>query len=246
MAVQLSKCLEEGEVPNWMLEGRTVLIMKDKNKGNIASNYRPITSLPLMWKLLTGLIADEIYEYLGKNDLLPQEQKGGRKKFRRTADQLYIDQMVLKEVKRRKRNVAMAWVDYKKAYDMIPHSWLEKSFRPFGIASNVSNLMVNSMKRWKTELTFGGKSLGAGKIKRGIFQGDSLSPLLFIIALIPMSMILRQVKYAYEFRTGVRLNHLLFMDDLKLYAKNETGLDSLVQTVHMLSKNVGMEFGVEK
>ena len=233
MTEQLSKCFqEEGDVPNWMTEGRTVLIMKDKSKGNSANNYRPITCLPLMWKLLTGLIAEEMYEFLEEKDLLPQEQKGGRKKCRGTADQLYIDQMVLKEVKRRKINVAMAWVDYKKVYDMVPHSWLEECFRIFGIASNVKDLIVNSMKKWKTDFTFCGKSLGEINIKRGIFQGDSLSPLLFIIALIPMSMILRKVAYAYEFKSGVKLNHLLFMDDLKLYAKSETGLESLVQTVH--------------
>ena len=238
MTEQLSKCLKEGDVPNWMTEGRTVLIMKDKSKGNSANNYRPITCLPLMWKLLTGLIAEEMYEFLEEKDLLPQEQKSGRKKCRGTADQLYIDQMVLKEVKRRKRNVAMAWVDYKKAYDMVPHSWLEECFRIFGIASNVNDLIVNSMKKWKTDLTFCGKSLGEINITRGIFQGDSLSPLLFIIALIPMSMILRKVTYAYEFKSGMKLNHLLFMDDLKLYAKSETGLDSLVQTVHMFSNDI--------
>ena len=52
------------------------------------------------------------------------------------------------------------------------------------------------MKKWKTNLTVGGKNLGGVKIKRGIFQGDSLSPLLFIIALIPLSMILKKVSYA--------------------------------------------------
>ena len=240
MTEQLSKCLKEGDAPNWVIEGRTVLIMKDKNKGTIASNYRPITCLPLIWKLLTGLIAEEMYEFLEKNYLLPQEQKGGRKKCRGTADQ------VLKEVKHRKRNVAMAWVDYKKAYDMVPHLWLEECFRLFGIANNVDNLLLNSMKKWKTDLTFGGESFGEVKIKRGIFQGDSLSPLLFIIALIPLSMILKKVSYVYEFKSAVKLNHLLFMDDLKLYAKSETGLDSLVQTVHMFSNDIGMEFGVEK
>ena len=100
------------------------------------------------------------------------------------------------------------------------------------------------MKKWKTDLTFCGKGLGEINIKRGIFQGDSLSPLLFIIALIPM--ILRKVTYAYEFKSGVKLNHLLFMDDLKLYAKSETGLESLVQTVHIFSNDIGIEFGVEK
>ena len=150
--------------------------------------------------------------------------------------------MVLKEAKRRKRNVAMAWLDYKKACDMVPHSWLEECFRHFCTAINVNDLMVTSMKKWKTDLTYGGKSLGELKMKRDIFQGDSLSPLLSIIALIPMSMILRKMPYAYEFKSGVKWNHLLFMDDLKLHAKSETGLDLLVQTVHMFSNDIGVEF----
>ena len=46
-------------MPSWLTKGRTALLEKDK--GNIASIYRPITSLPLMWKLLSSVIADEIY-----------------------------------------------------------------------------------------------------------------------------------------------------------------------------------------
>ena len=52
------------------------MLQKDKRKGNVASNYRPTTSLPLMWKLLTGVIADQIYAHLDQKKLLPEEQKG--------------------------------------------------------------------------------------------------------------------------------------------------------------------------
>ena len=48
---QLKECLDSGFVPSWLTKGRTALLKKDKSKGNIVSNYRPITSLPLMWKL---------------------------------------------------------------------------------------------------------------------------------------------------------------------------------------------------
>ena len=104
------------------LVGRTSLLQKDKSKGNVASNYRPITCLPLMWKLLTGVIADQIYAHLDQKMLLPEEQKGCRKGSRGTNDLLYIDRAVTKEVKSRSKNLAMAWIDYKKAYDMVPHS----------------------------------------------------------------------------------------------------------------------------
>ena len=62
-----------------MTRGRTSLLQKDKSKGNVASNYRPITCLPLMWKLLTGVIADQIYANLDQEKLLPEEQEGWRK-----------------------------------------------------------------------------------------------------------------------------------------------------------------------
>ena len=46
--------------------------------------------------------------------------------------------------------------------------------------------------------------------------------------------------------TKEKINHLLFMDDLKLYSQSEKGLDSLVQTVHVFSEDIGMEFSIEK
>ena len=43
-----------------------------------------------------------------------------------------------------------------------------------------------------------------------------------------------------------KINHLLFMDDLRLYIRSEKGLDSLVQTVRVFNEDIGMEFGIEK
>ena len=54
----------EDDQLEWMTHGRTVFCQKDPRKGNTADNYRPITCLPLMWKLLTGGIAEEMYNYL--------------------------------------------------------------------------------------------------------------------------------------------------------------------------------------
>ena len=52
---------------------------------------------------------------------------------------------------------------------------------------------------------------------------------------------------AYEFsESKEKINHLLFMDDLKLYSRSEKGLDSLVQTVRFFSEDIRMEFGIEK
>ena len=77
--LQLKECLNIGFVPSWLNRGRTSLLQKDKSKGNVASNYKPVTCLPLMWKLLTGVIADQTYAHLDHTKLLTEEQKGCRK-----------------------------------------------------------------------------------------------------------------------------------------------------------------------
>ena len=67
---------------------------------------------------------------------------------------------------------------------MVPHLWIIECHRNmFGIAENLMGVTQNSLKQWKTELTTGSQVLGEECIKRGIFQGDSLSPLLIVLAL---------------------------------------------------------------
>ena len=96
--LQLKECLDSGFVPSWFTRRRTSLLQNDKSIGNVASDCRPITCLPLMWKLLTGVIADQIYAHLNQEKLLPAEQKGCGKDSRRTNDLLCIDRGVIKAV----------------------------------------------------------------------------------------------------------------------------------------------------
>ena len=80
------------------------------------------------------------------------------------------------------------------------------------------------MKNWNTKLeTFKSEVLGEVNIKRGIYQGDSMSALLFVMALIPLTIMLRRVKSSYHMKADVKINHLLSMDHLKVYA--ETALN---------------------
>ena len=58
--LQLKECLNSGFVPSWMTRGNSSLLQKDKSKGNIASDYRPITCFSLLWKLLTGVIVNQM------------------------------------------------------------------------------------------------------------------------------------------------------------------------------------------
>ena len=128
----------------------------------------------------------------------------------------------------------MTLIDRRKAYDMIPHNWISKCLEVFRVAENTKNFLVNSMNKWKLELTSNWVSPGNVEIRRGIFQGDSLSPYFFVLSMVPLSLVLRKEKFHSEFGDKkTRINHLLFMDDLKLFATSNDQIDLLVNTVYI-------------
>ena len=101
IADQMNDMIINGyEVPRWITTGNTVLCQKDPNRGSPVDNYRPISCLSLMWKLMTGIILTAIYSYLESNDRLPTEQKVCRKKCRGTNDQLLIDKTVMNDCRK--------------------------------------------------------------------------------------------------------------------------------------------------
>ena len=73
-----------------------------------------------------------------------------------------------------------------------------------------------------------------------------MSPLLFLITMIPLTLILRKCEAGYSYGNNNKINHLLFMDDLKLYAKTSSQLDSIIQTVRIFSNDIGMKFGIDQ
>jgi hypothetical protein len=75
------------------------------------------------------------------------------------------------------------------------------------------------------------------KINRRIFQGDSLSPLLFCVALIPLTNELNRSKCGYQvYLTEWTINHLLYMDDLKPIGRSEEELRNIIKIVKKISR----------
>ena len=93
---------------------------------------------------------------------------------------------------------------------MVPHPWLLEGLNVYSLTPNVVELLRRSMRHWRTELTAGGTTLGETRIRSGIFQGDGLSHILFVLALIPLSKLLKDMKDGYHLgEDRPKMNHLL-------------------------------------
>ena len=170
---------ERVSMPDWMVRGKTVLIPKEGCTGK-ADQYRPIACLNTSYKLLTGALANMLTEHVSKFGIMPTEQKALRKETRGCLDALTVDRAIAEEAKRDKRSLSVAWVDYRKAFDLVPHRWVNSMLRAIGTPKATRALVKELTKLWATDLcllTAEGPKHIPIIMKRGIFQGDSLSPL---------------------------------------------------------------------
>jgi len=107
------------------------------------------------------------------------------------------------------------------------------------------------MEKWNTRLILKTKQdvmqSQPMQIQSGIIQGDSLLPLLFCIALIPLTNELNRSDCGYQVHgTERKISHLLYMEDLKLLGRNENDLKNEMKILRPVSKYINMKFGLEK
>ena len=117
---------------------------------------------------------------------------------------------------------------------MVSQNWVINCLKMYSIAYKFIKFITKAMEKWKVKLITGGKTSPEVKIQRAIFQGDALSSLLFVIAMMPFNHILTKFTGGYKFtRSQEKNNHLMYMDNIKLFAKNEKELEILIQTIRI-------------
>jgi hypothetical protein len=245
-----NRLIEEDQTLEWLMAGVTLPVPKNENTEK-PKNYRPTTCLPMIYKLITSIISKWMQRYIDDQNLMPQEQKGCCRGLKGCKDQLLISKARLQECKCRKKNLCMAWIDYQKTFDRVPHSWITKSLELIGINNKIISFTKKIMSHWRTRMRVHTENklieMEEIEIQCGIFQGDSLSPLLFCICLIPLTEQLNRLNMGYEeHTTKTKVSHLVYVDDLKLLGKSEEELQKQIQMVKIFSDDIHMEFGLDK
>ena len=230
------------------VRGRTTLLPKS-NKTTDATQYRPITCLTTYWKCLSGVLSDKITKHLNEFSILAEEQQGAIKNSYGTKAQLIINKTLVEDAIRKKKDVSMVYVDYAKAFDSVPHQWTLDIMTAYKISPIIINFLAAAMKLWRTDLSLhyeGGCLLVQDiQFKRGIYQGDSLSPLLFIISINPISLLLNRKCKGYHLG-DIHISHTLFMDDLKGYCNNPRSVKKMCDLIERFTTDIGMELGLSK
>jgi hypothetical protein len=225
----------------------------NNNNNNNNTKYRPITCLCTIYKIYTACIAEKIYKHLEINQLLAEEQKRCIKNSQGCKEQLIVDSIIMEQAHKDNRSLYIAYIDYRKAIDSVPHNWLIRVLEIYKIDPMIINSLQQSMKKWTTLLRVkvNNDQITSDpiRIQRGIYQGESFSPLWFCPALNPLFCLLNRKNYGFGINSNnqemQRLTHLLCMDDIKLYAATDNQLQGLLQLIQTFSRDIKMSFEIQ-
>ena len=179
------------------------------------------------------------------------DQRGGRPGVMGCTDNMLIDKMILEDAKINKKNLSMVWTDVRKAFDSVTHAWILRVLAMNKTNKRIIKFVENIMKGWKISITVdtvhGKEQLDPINVKRGILQGDSFVVKLFILCHDPIAWAIRGHEgYQLTHDRTMKITHLLFVDDLKLYAKSENKISVVTKKVKEMYEDIGMSWGLEK
>ncbi|CAK1583447.1 unnamed protein product [Parnassius mnemosyne] len=194
LAQQFQEALDQKLLPSLFTTGITHLIPKDRDFTE-PSKYCPITCLCTIYNTLTSILSARITRHLNSNQVMSGAQNGCRGSGRGTKEPLLID--AVKVVKRNRLNLSVSWIDYKKAFDSVPHTWLKRVLKLYKVNCTVRDFLGQCMGLWSTILCYLGERRKDAenhiRIRRGIFQGDCLSPIWFCLSPNPLSTLLEEL-----------------------------------------------------
>lgn len=215
------------------------------------NNYRGISLLPVIYKVLSKALLNRIGE---QADHLIGEYQGGFRKGRSCAEQIFNLKNILRLRTLRGVNTVVIFVDFKKAYDSIDRQSLFKTLQELGIDRKTRKLIEQTLTNTSSKVKFLGEISEPFEIKTGVRQGDGLSPILFNLILEKVMRTWKQEMEKENIR-GIQLGRrkgnlvvecLAFADDIAIIAQNTEEARVMIEKLQEIAGKTGLQISYEK
>ena len=244
LQIIFSKSLSSGECP---LDWRSANVTPIHKKGSRTdpSNYRPVSLTSQVCKVLETIVRKHILKHLADNNILSDKQHGFRE-GRSCLTNLLETLETWTEILDDRNGIDVAYLDFRKAFDLVSHSHLIYKMSKYGIKDNVLNWVASFLDQRTQRVVIRGTASRPFEVTSGVPQGSVLGPILFLIFIndLPLEVI----------------SHVsLFADDSKLFTKivaegnkgrdNHNGTEALqrdLDSVREWALKWKMEFNVDK
>ena len=217
--------------PTWD-EAKVIIIYKKGDPGDI-KNYRPISLLSHSYKLFTRLLQTRMENILDQNQ--PRDQAGFRRKF----STIYTLNQIIEKTNEYNLPLCVGFIDYEKAFDSVEHFAIFEALRKININETYVQILENIYRKATASIQMDDLVSEKFQIKRGVRQGDPISPKLFSAAI---ETIFQMVDLDKGLNIdGETLTNLRFADDVALTTNNITEMEEQLNRLNKNCKNIELK-----
>ena len=234
-----------------IMETLIVLIPKIDNP-TFMKDFRPISLCNVVYKIITKVLTNRLRPFLP--DIVSPLQ-GGFIPGRGAPDNIIVAQEILnfmKHTKSKKGTLAFK-IDLEKAYDRVDWRFLESTLIAFGFPIITVNLIMTCVRASSLSIMWNGNRLDSFAPRRGLRQGDPMSPYLFVLCMERLACyishkVVEGVWKPVSFtRGGPKFSHLMFADDLLLFCQaTKSQVQMVMHSLNIFCKASGMKVNLEK
>ena len=240
----LNNTMISGRIPDSWKEGDVALILKKPPQTDI-SNYRPITLISCISKLVTKILAQRISLAVEKDDLMGPEQNGFRAN-RSCSDNIFILNSILEMNKSKKKLSYLIFVDLKEAYDRVDRNILFARLQQLKFPDKLIAFLRNYYFQDNISTSSTGERSRKQYQQRGLRQGCNLSSVLFIIYVAELARRVKTSGHGVKLESGEVVGILLFADDIILIANTPESLERLKGVLETWCSDYKMVVSVSK
>ena len=230
---------------SWCL-GIITPIHKEGPKDN-PDNYRGICIGSALSKVLSTMMNQRLTEYTKANKSINKAQIGFEIANRTSDHILTVKSLANKYVTDNKGKLYACFIDFRKAFDTVWHEGLFVKLEELGITGNFLNTLQDMYEKTECAVKMGNRTTQYFKCKKGVRQGDPLSPLLFNIFINKIFDNLNEANCDPVTLNGIdNINALAYADDIVLLSTSKDGLQKALTIVHQYCQDWRLKVNCKK
>ena len=231
----------EGDPPESWSKSTVTLINKAGDTSD-PQNFRMISLTSRVGKVFHQILSDRISSYLLCNNLLDSStQKAFLKGINGCIEHTFVMNELLANARNKKKTIHVTYFDLADAFGSVEHNLINHTLQRNGLPNSVCKYVENLYSRLQGQVKGPNWMSSPFDFKRGVFQGDPLSSIIFLTVFNPIVQHLKSIEDIYGYNlNGSRYITLPFADDFCLITSDKRHHQKIMNEIHSITKTMNL------